>query len=99
MELNLGSHQIMLIRCYNSLSKLSTMDKKHLSGFRYLTCTWITICAEIFAVLNFHDFHGMFCESLICELWYLQIRSIIKWPSILDIQCTLQNTTTREIKH
>ena len=32
VELNLGPHQIMLIRRYNSLSKLSTTDEKHLSG-------------------------------------------------------------------
>ena len=32
VELNPGPHQIVLIRRYNSLSKLSTMDEKHLSG-------------------------------------------------------------------
>ena len=32
VELNPGPHQIMSIRRYNSLSKLSTMDDKHLSG-------------------------------------------------------------------
>ena len=32
VELNPGPHQIVLIRRYNSLSKLSTTDDKHLSG-------------------------------------------------------------------
>ena len=32
VELNPGPHQIVLIRRYNSLSKLSTTDEKHLSG-------------------------------------------------------------------
>ena len=32
VELNPGPHQIVLIRCYGSLSKLSTTDEKHLSG-------------------------------------------------------------------
>ena len=32
MELNLGPNQVMSIRRYNSLSKLSTMGEKHLSG-------------------------------------------------------------------
>ena len=34
VELNLGPHQIDIVsnRCYDNLSKLSTVDTKHLSG-------------------------------------------------------------------
>ena len=44
VELNPGPHQIMSIRRYNSLSKLSTMDDKHLSGLSVPDCNMDCVC-------------------------------------------------------
>ena len=53
-----------------------------------------TVCTEIFAVLNFRGFHEMPGHPRKFNLRIMVLT--IKWPSVFDIQGTLQNTTTIE---
>ena len=50
-----------------------------------------TVCAEMFAV---------FTECLVIRelLWYSPLSSMVKWPSIFDVQCTLQSTTMIKLR-